>query len=301
MAMLLGAAALLRGRELPPGTIQLVFQPAEEGGAGAAAMLRAGALLPSTRAIFAVHVWPYPGHATGTVASRAGTLMAASVSWSARFHGRGGHAALPHANVDPVVPAAAAILALQQLVSRETSALDSAVISATVLRAGTPTSFNVAPDDAEVGGTLRALRGDTFDRLQLRMLQVVDAIAAAHRCNVTLSFSPDGRPEPYPPLVNDDAAWAFARRVAADMLGDARAVSVLDAPLMTAEDFSFFAKRVPHAAMLLLGAYNASAGAVHALHSPRFTLDEAVLPIGVALHAALAIEFLRAGGELRAG
>jgi IAA-amino acid hydrolase len=178
----------------------------------------------------------------------------------------------------------------------ETSALDAAVISATVLRAGTPVGFNVAPDFAEVGGTLRALSDATFLRLQARMQETVHGIAAAYGCTASLSFAPDGRPQPYPPTVNAEAAWAFARRVSGDVLGSA-AVSVLDAPVMAAEDFAFFAQRMP-AAMLFLGAYNASAGAVHALHSPRFTLDEAVLPLGVAVHAALALAFLRSGGSL---
>jgi IAA-amino acid hydrolase len=299
MAMLLGAARLLkaRERELPPGTVQLIFQPAEEGGAGAAAMVDAG-VVDDTQAIFALHVWPAAGFPTGTLVSRSGTLMAASTAWQARISGRGGHAALPHQNVDPVVAAAAVVLALQSLVSRETSALDSAVVSATVLRAGAEAGFNVAPDVADVGGTLRALDAATFSRLQTRMRDVVVSVAAAYGCNATLSFSPDGRPRPYPPTVNDPVAWAFARRVSAAVLGEA-AVSDLGAPVMAAEDFSFLAARVPHAAMLFLGAHNDSAGATHALHSPRFTLDESVLPLGAVLHASLALFFLQAGGSLQ--
>jgi IAA-amino acid hydrolase len=299
VAMLLGAAALLKAREgallQSRGTVQLLFQPAEEGGAGAAAMVREG-VVERTQAIFALHVFPHAAHPTGTLASRAGTVLAASTAWSARFTGRGGHAALPHENVDPVPAAAAFVLALQTLVSRETAASDAAVISATVLSAGTSSGFNVAPDHADVGGTLRALRDDTFARLQARLRESAESVARAYGCSVSFSLAPDGRPAPYPPTVNDAAAWGFASRVAAGVLGGA-AVSTLDAPLMAAEDFAFFAQRVP-AAMLLLGSYNASAGAVHGLHSARFTLDERVLPLGAAMHAALALHFLRANGTL---
>jgi IAA-amino acid hydrolase len=240
---------------------------------------------------------PYAEQPTGTLASRAGTIMAASTAWHVRFEGRGGHAAAPHHNIDPVVAAAAAVSVLQTLVSRETSALDSAVISATFLSAGADGMFNVAPSHADVGGTLRALSNATFVRLQLRMRDVVRHVAAAHGCNATLSFAPDGRPRPYPPTVNGEAAWSFARRASAEVFGEA-AVSDLAAPIMAAEDFAFYGAAVPHTAMLFIGAFNASAGAVHALHSPHFTLDENVLPYGAALHAALAMSFLHAGGAL---
>ena len=293
--MLLGAARLLKARTLP-GSVRLLFQPAEEGGAGALAMVDAGAVA-NVSALFALHVMPYAAQPTGTLASRAGALMAASVAWRVRFEGRGGHAAMQHQNVDPVVAAAAAVSVLQTLVSRETSALDSAVISATLLRAGAEDALNVAPAHADLGGTLRALSDATFVRLQARMRDVLHYVAAAHSCNATLDFAPDGRARPYPPTINDAAAWGFARRVSAGVFGDA-AVSDLDAPIMAAEDFAFYRAAVPHTAMLFIGAFNASAGAVHALHSPQFTLDEGVLPYGAALHAALALSFLQAGGAL---
>jgi IAA-amino acid hydrolase len=302
MAMLLAGARLLKARQdskqLPAGTVRLIFQPAEEGGAGGAAVVDAGAV-DDVKALFALHVMPYAGQPTGTLASRAGTLMAASTAWQVRFEGRGGHAAMPHSSIDPVVAAAAAIGVLQTLVSRETSALDSAVISATFLRAGSDGMFNVAPAHADVGGTLRALSDATFSRLQTRMRDVLHHIAAAHGCNATLSFTPDGRPRPYPPTVNDAGAWAFARRVSVDVFGE-EAVSDLDEPTMAAEDFAFYRSVVPHTAMLFIGAYNVSAGEVHALHSPQFTLDESVLQYGAALHAALALSFLHAGGALDA-
>jgi IAA-amino acid hydrolase len=240
MAMLLGAARLLKARQLPAGTVKLVFQPAEEGGAGAAAMVEAGAVA-GVSAMFALHVMPYAGQPTGTLASRAGTIMAASAAWLVRFEGRGGHAALQHQNVDPVVAAAAAISALQTLVSRETSALDSAVISATFLSAGADGAFNVAPSHADVGGTLRALSDATFVRLQGRMRDVLHHVALAHGCNASLSFAPDGRPRPYPPTVNDAAAWGFARRVSATVFGEA-AVSDLEAPIMAVRDPNGYAR-----------------------------------------------------------
>jgi IAA-amino acid hydrolase len=132
MTMLLGAAKLLKSREAElQGTVLLVFQPAEEGGAGGDKMIQEGAI-EGASAAFGMHVWPISP--TGTLALRAGTIMAASLTLEVFIKGRGGHAAVPHANIDPVPAAAAVVLALQTLVSRETSPLGSAVLSITQLQ-----------------------------------------------------------------------------------------------------------------------------------------------------------------------
>lgn len=132
MTMLLGAAKLLKARESElQGTVLLVFQPAEEGGAGGDKMIQEGAI-EGASAAFGMHVWPISP--TGTLALRSGTIMAASLTLEVFIKGRGGHAAVPHANIDPVPAAAAVVLALQTLVSRETSPLGSAVLSITQLQ-----------------------------------------------------------------------------------------------------------------------------------------------------------------------
>jgi IAA-amino acid hydrolase len=300
VAMLLGAARVLKASEpdLPPGTILLAFQPAEEGGAGAKRMLEAGlaAIDPPVDTAFALHNWPYPETPSGVVGTRAGTIMAGSGSFEISVMGAGGHAAVPHKNVDVVVCASAAVMAMQSIVSRRVDPLDSAVLSVTIFRAGGEAS-NVMGDEAILGGTFRALRKDTFEWLHEAIETVASRAAGAHGCGVKVDFAPasDGGVvrEEYPPTVNDPSAARFAASVARDVFG---AENVRDdvAPVMPAEDFSFFGERWP-SAMMWLGAYNESAGATWPLHSTKYVLDEDVLHRGVAMHVAYAVEFLKRG------
>jgi IAA-amino acid hydrolase len=268
--------------------VLLVFQPAEEGGAAADIMIKEGAV-EGAGAAFALHVMPTVD--VGLVATRPGTIMAGAYSFEITLAGRGGHAALPHLNVDPVVAAAALVGALQTLVSRETSPLGSAVLSITTLSAGSG-AFNVIPDNARLAGTLRALTHEHIEALRGRIASMAAAVAAAYGCTASVDWREDIQPY-YPPTVNDPAAAAFAARVASGLLG---AASVRETePLMAGEDFAFFGRAVP-AAMLFLGVRNAALNATANLHSPQFRVDEAALPLGAALHAALAVEYLAGGG-----
>eukprot|EP00850_Spirogloea_muscicola_P020992 SM000233S07963 [mRNA] locus=s233:74544:76033:+ [translate_table: standard] len=288
VAMLLGAAKLLKEREAElQGTVSLIFQPAEEGGAGGKRMVDEGAL-GDAQAIFAMHVWVHDD--SGIVGSRPGTMLAAAGSFEATIQGVGGHGAMPHKTVDPVLAAAMATVSLQGLVSRESDPLDSQVVTVSVLRAGE--AFNVIPDSATIKGTFRSFTKSGHAELKRRIQEVVEGQARVHRCNATLDFHEDLM-VPYPPTVNDDTAYRFARDVAAELVGEA-AVKV-QTPVMGAEDFSFFQEHVP-GCMLTLGIRNATLGSVHQVHTPRFQLDEGVLPLGSALHAALALRFLEAGG-----
>jgi len=296
-AMLLGAARVLKAREHDlAGTVRLVFQPAEEGGAGARRMLDAGlaAAQPPIGSAFALHNWPYPETPSGTVGTRAGTIMAGSGSYEITLTGAGGHAAVPHKNIDAVVCGSAVVMALQTVVSRLTDPLQSVVLSTTVFRAGGAAS-NVMGDTAVLAGTFRALDPDVFEWLHGRIEHVTTATAEAHGCAAHVNFAPamDGvTREEYPPTVNDPRAAALATAVAAAMLGPERVVEV--APVMPAEDFSFFANAYP-SAMMWLGAFNQSAGATWPLHSARYVLDEQVLTTGVAMHVGYAAEFLSRG------
>ncbi|GIL52966.1 hypothetical protein Vafri_8697, partial [Volvox africanus] len=289
MAMVLGATKLLKEAEekgeLPPGSIRIFFQPAEEGGAGGDLMIRAGAL-EDTEAAFAMHVMPHLP--SGSVHTRPGTIMAGALSFRVTVTGRGGHAAMPHLNVDPVVAAAGLISSLQTVVSRETSPLGSGVLSITMLRAGD--AYNVIPDEVMFGGTIRGLTHEHLMFMKQRLEEMAPTVAAAYGCNATVDWRLAEQPY-YPPTVNDERMASFALQTAASLLGEEQ--SQVAEPLMTGEDFAFFCRKVP-CALLFLGIRNESAGAVHALHSPKFTMDESVLHKGAALHATLAVEYLKA-------
>ena len=296
-AMLLGAARVLKSRESTlRGTVHLAFQPAEEGGAGARRMLEDGLadVRPPIETSFALHNWPYPETPSGTVGTRAGTIMAGSGSFEIIVVGAGGHAAVPHKNVDVVVCASAAVMSLQTIVSRRVDPLDSAVVSVTVFKAGGSAS-NVMGDEAKLAGTFRALRKDTFEWLHGTIEQTARDAAAAHGCTVRVDYAPESdgvTREEYPPTVNAPEAAALATSVATRVLGRGAARDV--APVMPAEDFSFFAERWP-SAMMWLGSHNETAGATWPLHSTKYILDESVLHLGVAMHVGYAEAFIAEG------
>ena len=214
-AMLLGAAKVLKSVEGSlRGTVRLVFQPAEEGGAGARRMLEDGlrAMKPPVESSFALHNWPYPETPSGTVGTRPGTIMAGSGSFEITLTGAGGHAAVPHKNIDVVVCGSAVVMAMQTIVSRLTDPLDSALISTTIFKAGGAAS-NVMGDTAVLAGTFRALDKRTFEWLHGRVEHVASATAGAHGCSVDVNFFPVKNgvtTEEYPPTVNDVKAAALA-------------------------------------------------------------------------------------------
>eukprot|EP00197_Chlamydomonas_leiostraca_P009534 CAMPEP_0202861742 /NCGR_PEP_ID=MMETSP1391-20130828/3038_1 /ASSEMBLY_ACC=CAM_ASM_000867 /TAXON_ID=1034604 /ORGANISM="Chlamydomonas leiostraca, Strain SAG 11-49" /LENGTH=420 /DNA_ID=CAMNT_0049541175 /DNA_START=19 /DNA_END=1281 /DNA_ORIENTATION=- len=288
-SMLLGAAKLLKGVEPElKGTVRLVFQPNEEFGAGGEHVVKEGAL-EGVEAVFGMHVMPHIP--SGQVGTRAGTIMAGALSFHIIIQGRGGHAAIPHLNVDPIVAAAGVISALQTLVSRETSPMGSAVLSVTLLRAGD--AYNVIPDEAHFGGTIRGLDHALLQRLQGRVESLTTSVAAGYGCNVSVDWRLQEQPY-YPPTVNDAATVAFTNEVVAKLLGADAPVAV--EPLMAGEDFAFYCRAAP-CTMAFLGIRNETLGSVHNLHNPKFLLDESVLHKGSALHAAWAVEYLARHGS----
>ncbi|XP_060196465.1 IAA-amino acid hydrolase ILR1-like 3 [Lycium barbarum] len=285
VTMLLGAARLLQNRrDKLKGTVKLVFQPAEEGCAGASHMLEEGAL-DGVKAIFGMHVSPYLP--TGIIGSRPGPIMAGAGRFTAIMQGKGGHAALPHNTRDPVLAVSMAVLALQQLVSRETDPLESRVVSVAFVDGGE--AGNVIPDSVKFGGTFRFMTSEGHSYLKQRIKEIIEIQAAVHQCSATVDFAEDLM-RPYPPTVNDPTIYEHAKKVGENLLGEQ---NVLYAPVtMGAEDFSFYSQKMS-AAFFSIGAQNktAASGGVKGLHSPYFTLDEDVLPIGAALHAAVAISY----------
>lgn len=282
VAMLLGAAKLLQEhRDKLQGTVVLVFQPAEEGGGGAREMLKAG-ILEDIKAIFGIHVSArFP---VGSVASRPGPLHAGSGFFGAVISGKGGHAALPHNAIDPILAASNVIISLQHLVSREADPLDSQVV--TVGRFDGGSAFNVIPDSVTIGGTFRSFSKQGLLLLKERIEEVISQQATVYRCNATVTFDQKSL---YPATVNNIELHQYFKGIATEMLGSENVIEMQ--PGMGAEDFSFFAEAVP-GCFFSLGMKNESQGSPHLGHSPYFTVNEDALPYGAALHASLATRYL---------
>ena len=295
MSMLLGAARILKERETSlKGTVKLIFQPAEEGGAGGDVMIQEGAL-DDVDAAFGMHVWP--SLPTGTVHTEKGTIMAGSLVFTATFAGTGGHAAMPHLTKDPVVAASAAVVSLQSIVGRNVSPFSEAVVSVTRMwteEEGSIGAFNVIPHFAHIGGTVRATSNAGMDLVRRRVEEVIENEAKAMGCIGHVDWMEAKHPY-YPPVVNDEAASKFVTSVASSVYGSDRVNGDTEAT-MAGEDFAFIAQKVP-SAFIFLGIRNATAGSVHGLHTSRFTMDETVLKQGAALHAHLTTAYLANGGH----
>uniref|UniRef100_A0A6N2MAC4 Peptidase M20 dimerisation domain-containing protein n=1 Tax=Salix viminalis TaxID=40686 RepID=A0A6N2MAC4_SALVM len=284
VAMLMGAARILKSREhLLKGTVILLFQPAEEAGNGARRMIRDGAL-EDVEAIFAVHV--SHEHPTAIIGSRPGPLLAGCGFFRAVINGKMGHAGSPHHSVDPILAASAAVISLQNIVSREANPLDSQVVSVTTMDGGN--DLEMISDTVVLGGTFRAFSNTSFYQLLQRIEEVIVEQASVLRCSATVDFF-EKQSTIYPPTVNDDHMYEHVRKVATDLLGPTSFRVV--PPMMGAEDFSFYTQVVP-AAFYYIGVRNETLGSIHSGHSPYFMIDEDVLPIGAAIHATIAERYL---------
>ncbi|MFD2332388.1 amidohydrolase [Cohnella sp. GCM10020058] len=277
-AALIGAAVLLKRREAElPGTVRLLFQPAEEKAKGAAQVIASGALA-NVAAVFGLH--NKPDLPVGTIGIRSGPIMAAADGFAVEVDGKGTHAAVPEAGLDPLVTAAHMLTALQSIVSRNVSSLDSAVVSVTRLSAGT--SWNVIPEKAIFDGTIRTFDESVRAEVRRRFEQVVDGVAAAFGTTARTRWT--GGP---PPVVND-ARWARSAAKAAERAG----LTVLEPkPSPAGEDFALYLKEAPGAFVFL------GTNGPREWHHPAFDVDEAALP-----HAAnyLAAVATRALAELSA-
>ncbi|GLJ55270.1 hypothetical protein SUGI_1186050 [Cryptomeria japonica] len=291
VAMLLGAAKLLHHRkDKLKGTVRLLFQPAEERGAGAAMMIKDGAL-KDAEAIFGMHISTLLQ--TGTIASRPGPVYAATAIFQATIFGKGGHAAFPHMNADPVVAASFAVVSLQELVSREMDPLDSHVVSIGFIEGGD--AHNVIPSQVKFGGTLRSLTSEGILYLRKRVIEIIESQASVHRCNASVEFFEEYYPI-YPATVNDESLHNHIIAVGETLFGPENVKLANQA--MVGEDFSFYQQIIP-GAMLSIGIRNEEIGSIHTPHSPFFLLDEDVLPLGAALYTALVEMYLKQHDEER--
>ena len=276
-SMLVGAAHALSGmRDRLKGTVRFVFQPAEEGGGGGKVMVDEG-VADDVSSIFALHLWP--GLPFGKVATKAGPIMAAADAFEMEIEGSGGHGAMPHLSADAVVIAAQVVTALQTVVSREVDPVEPAVL--TVGEIGAGTAFNIIPEKARLGGTVRTLNADLRERMPGRIEEIARGVARGMRGDADLDYRFS-----YPVTVNEEGAADRTLNVAGDLFGG-ESVLELPNPSMGAEDFAYFLEKVP-GAFIWLGVGEDVSG----LHTPQFAFDEEILPRGSVLLAALALESL---------
>jgi hippurate hydrolase len=271
-AMLLGAAKHLAATRDFNGSVAFIFQPAEEGGAGAKAMIEDGLFsrFPIDE-VYGMH--NKPGLPIGQFATRAGAVMASTDRIEIEIEGIGGHAARPQYSIDPVVVGAQIVTALQTIVSRTLDPLASAVVSITNFHAGS--AFNVIPQKANLVGTARALDGKVRDRLEARIAELSTLIAQAHGATARVTYE-----RGYPVTCNHAEQTAFAADTAAAITGNDQVDRDL-APMMGAEDFSYMLEQRP-GALIFLGNGD-SAG----LHHPRYDFADAAIPYGIAYWSKL--------------
>ncbi len=282
VALGLGAATLLaRHASALPGNVLFVFQPAEEGDGGAAAMIADGALAdPIPAAAFGIHLWNTMP--LGLVMAQAGPLMAAADAVRIVLRGRGGHGALPHEAVDAIAVAGQVLSALQTIVSRNVDPQETAVLTIGTIHGGS--AFNVIAETVEMQGTIRTFSPAVRETVLTRLQVLLDGITAGMGANYELTVKPTTGA-----VVNDPAAAEIARAAAVQVVGNTAVT--WRPPLMVSEDFAEFAARVP-ACFMLLGSANSELGLDAPHHNPRFDFDERALPIGAALLATTAVRFL---------
>jgi amidohydrolase len=283
VAMLLGAAKVLVSvKDYLRGNVKLIFQPAEEGGAGAKKLVEEG-VLDGVKAIFGIHVWAELP--SGVIATRRGPMNASATSFMIRIKGLGGHAAHPELTKDPTAPAVDIYNAIQKVVTRNVDPFTPIVVSTPRFEGSN--ASNVIPDEVRIYGTLRVFDLGLRDRVLKRIEDIVKYYSLAWGCEGTLEITEVS----YPPVINDSELADFVLRVASK-LGEVR-----EAPMsMGAEDFSYYLEKVP-GVFIILGIRNEGKGIIYPHHHPKFNVDEDILWKGTALHALLAYNYLKEYGS----
>lgn len=281
MANLVGSAMVLaRLRKHLRGRVKLIFQPAEEGGAGADALCKAGVLdSPKVDVIFGLHGWP--SLATGQVYVRSGPMLASTCSLKITVRGTGCHAAMPHLGTDQILIAARIVESLQMISARHMAPTEPIALSITQIHGGT--THNVIPATVEMHGTLRTFSRESYERVVTQVHRLVEGIASAHGATATVDMAPA-----YPPTINDERATDFIEAVATAAIGSEQVLR-MPVPTMGGEDFAYYLQRVP-GSFFFLGVDDGRSGGYPSLHHPAFDFNDAALPQGmrVFVHAALA-------------
>lgn len=279
VAILLAAArALAKRRDAIKGTLVFCFQPGEEGFAGNKLMIEDGALEdPHVDRTFALHV--YTGLEAGKIGIRDGPFFASSDRIEINLLGKGGHGAMPHSSVDPIVAAAQLVVMLQTLASREMAPKDPVVVTIGSLHAGT--TFNVIPDRALLQGTIRALDAAVRDSMPQRIERVVEGLCDALRLDYEFEYQWG-----YPPTVNDRAINDVVRAVGRDVVGEANVVDPHDI-VMWAEDMAYMQAERP-GSYFIVGARGQQKG-VEPQHSARYDIDDRALEVGFKMMVGLGL------------
>lgn len=283
-AMLLGAARYLAETRNFDGTVYFIFQPAEENVAGGGVMVREGLfeMFPMA-AVYGMH--NRPNLPPGEFAMRSGPALACADNFGIVLHGHGTHAAWPHLGIDLIVVASLIIQALQTIVSRQVSPMDSAVISVTTVHGGS--GYNVITDEVRIRGTARSFLPATQDLIERKIREIAQATAAMHGASAEVEYE-----RRYPSLHNDPARIAMCAEVARAIVG-ADHVDTAHEPGMGSDDFSFMSNRVP-GGYVWIGSGPAEAGRF--LHNPRYDFNDDILPVGATYWARLVeVELPRAG------
>jgi amidohydrolase len=272
-AMLLGAAKYLSETRNFDGVVHFIFQPGEEGAGGARVMVEEGLFdrFPCDE-VYALHNWPMLQQ--GTVGIKPGPMMAATGTFDVTINARGGHAAMPHQSIDPVVIASQIITAWQALVSRTVDPMDNAVVSVTQVHAGS--AYNVIPGQATFCGTVRTFRDPVQDALAERMQALAEGIAGGYGATVSFSFR-----KGYPATSNAVEQTQKAIRIAADVVG-AENVDETILPCMGGEDFAYMLEKVPGAYVWVGQGGGPSA---YNVHNPKYDFNDDILPIGASILA----------------
>ncbi len=278
-AMLIGAARYLAETRQFDGTAVLIFQPGEEGYAGARAMMQDGLFdrFPCEQ-IYAQH--NSPDIPIGVIGVTPGPMQAAADTIRIHIMGKGGHGARPHQSVDPVLVAAHIITAAQSVVSRNLSAFDQAVVSICAMQAGNPVANSVTPGDATLVGTVRTYNEVVQQTIEDRLRHLCESIAHGFGATAQLTYT-----RGYPATVNTVPEANFAADVATALVGRDKVVRNMT-PSMGAEDFSFMLQAVK-GAYLRVGQGSVDGPGPHPLHNSRYDFNDAILPLGAALHASL--------------
>ncbi len=274
-------------REQLYGSVKFIFQPAEEGpcgeeAGGAYMMMRDGILVdPKPDLAFAMHLWNEKP--IGWLHAAAGPVMAGAEQFQISVAGKGGHAAMPHQAVDPVIAAVQIVSALQSIVSRNVAPLQSAVLSVTALHSGE--SFNIIPPEAHIEGTIRTFESGVREMVLRRLKEITNGVADAMGCTVQVEVK-----QVTPAVVNDEAAVQRVVNMARQIFPE----SSLDSSsnlTMGSEDMAFILEKIP-GCYFFVGSANAQRGLDYFHHHPKFDFDEAVLPQAAALMAAVVADYL---------